>query len=48
MAKELNKQSAEMDSALLTKQSRKVEEVVKSAKKKLPKKTFDEEIPLSS
>ena len=37
-----------MDSALLTEQSRKVGEVVKSAKKKLPSKLFDEEIPSSS
>ena len=37
-----------MDSALLTEQSRKVGKVVKSAKKKIPSKLFDEEIPLSS
>ena len=48
MAKEFNKQSADMDNALLTEQSRKVGEVVKSAKKKIPKKIFDEEIPSSS
>ena len=41
-------QSAEMDSALLTEQSRKVGEVVKSARKNLPSKLFDKEIPLSS